>query len=457
MWNPKDLLWASGALNNPNDDDDDQEYTDELMLSMKQKGWLDSEDEPVTLTHELGHPMITDGNHRAVAAEAAGIESIPVHEVDAGDEDSNMERTASNWTTCSAGHTHWGPNGAAGMLFRHTDEVGTKRFLLQERGDVHHAGTWSIPGGAIDQGETPHQAAARESSEEIGPTPPHTVDRVVASDCGAGWRYHTVVADVPEMFEPGSGGWESASTRWVTADEAKALPLHPGFRDFIERERIAAKDDEFEEYFNTPEHDYDPSWDYDVDPEPHPDVVAAVERARPKLEETARYVGMGKPSVHYIRGGQGVATYARGTAPHPVLMIDSHQHVDPEVDLEHGVHTSLFHEFGHGIEDWMEREPNEDVVEDYARDTWDNGHIAATDDFMALFDDYEPRHRESRVATMTATPSERGGYLVRGWHRSQRVARPGRRMTGCTSAPSGRRATGSTLPTTGRATRGSTR
>jgi 8-oxo-dGTP pyrophosphatase MutT (NUDIX family) len=40
----------------------------------------------------------------------------------------------------------------------------TARLLLIEK----HDGTWSLPAGVIDRGETPEQAAAREVKEETG-------------------------------------------------------------------------------------------------------------------------------------------------------------------------------------------------------------------------------------------------------------------------------------------------
>jgi len=145
-----------------------------------------------------------------------------------------------------------------------------------------------------------------------------------------------------------------------------------------------------EHAFNTPDHDYDPAWDYRVIARPHPRVMHHVGIVVPKLVETAREIGMGRPTVHYVRGlGRGaVAKYAHGTAPHPVLLIDPHHYRKLDDGHMHwAVHTSLFHEFGHAIEDWMGHgdKPDEEGVEDYARDTFDRGHLSATHDFMKRF------------------------------------------------------------------------
>lgn len=125
---------------------------------------------------------------------------------------------------CTAGHIHYGPHGAAGLLLVHAGRV-----LLQRRSQhVHHPGTWSIPGGALESGETPEAAALREAREEAGALPPmlRIVDDL-AHNCG-GWRYTTVVAASEAAWQP-SGGWETAAWSWQPLADVERLPLHPGF------------------------------------------------------------------------------------------------------------------------------------------------------------------------------------------------------------------------------------
>jgi mutator protein MutT len=43
-----------------------------------------------------------------------------------------------------------------------------RRLLLVRRGRPPHAGSWSLPGGRIEAGETPRQAVVREVAEETG-------------------------------------------------------------------------------------------------------------------------------------------------------------------------------------------------------------------------------------------------------------------------------------------------
>ncbi len=50
------------------------------------------------------------------------------------------------------------------------DEVGTPNFLITRRASrlSSHAAQWALPGGRLDEGETPEDAARRELREELG-------------------------------------------------------------------------------------------------------------------------------------------------------------------------------------------------------------------------------------------------------------------------------------------------
>ena len=61
---------------------------------------------------------------------------------------------------------------AAGAVTSAGDPGGKACFLITRRASKmnSHAGQWALPGGRIDEGETPESAALRELSEEIGLT-----------------------------------------------------------------------------------------------------------------------------------------------------------------------------------------------------------------------------------------------------------------------------------------------
>jgi 8-oxo-dGTP pyrophosphatase MutT (NUDIX family) len=117
----------------------------------------------------------------------------------------------------------WGRHGAAGLLLVHED-----RYLLALRSSyVHVPDVWSLPGGAIERGESPEQAAVRECREELGDVPAYRLVRTHVVDHG-GWSYTTVVATTPHRWEPPRLSWETAGYGWFSTHEVSQLPLHPG-------------------------------------------------------------------------------------------------------------------------------------------------------------------------------------------------------------------------------------
>ena len=72
------------------------------------------------------------------------------------------------WVILADGSRRWGLYGASGLLLYSVDESGTGHVLLQHRAPwTHQGGTWGLPGGARNSGESSVSAAIREFVEEV--------------------------------------------------------------------------------------------------------------------------------------------------------------------------------------------------------------------------------------------------------------------------------------------------
>ncbi|GAA2245468.1 hypothetical protein GCM10010401_18590 [Rarobacter faecitabidus] len=140
-------------------------------------------------------------------------------------------RPGDGWVACSCGREHWGLLGAAGLLVFRDDDAGP-RVLLQHRALwSHHGGTWGIPGGAIDVGESPLTGALREAGEEAGICP-SDIEPIASLKLDHGtWSYTTIVARLvgDGLDSPIARDSESIELRWAGLDEVPGLPLLPAF------------------------------------------------------------------------------------------------------------------------------------------------------------------------------------------------------------------------------------
>jgi 8-oxo-dGTP pyrophosphatase MutT (NUDIX family) len=132
---------------------------------------------------------------------------------------------------CSDGHVRWGVFGAAGVVFVLFDDAGSPSVMLQQRSAMaHEGGTWSCAGGAIDEGETPFEAALREASEEVGDIPDdHRLLGEYVFAPADDWTYTTVVLEVHQSFGA-SMNFETDAVAWVPLDQVMSRPLHAGFK-----------------------------------------------------------------------------------------------------------------------------------------------------------------------------------------------------------------------------------
>jgi 8-oxo-dGTP diphosphatase len=110
------------------------------------------------------------------------------------------------------------------------------RLLLVERGRGSAVGTWSIPGGRVERGETLAAAVEREVAEETG----------LSVRCGAfvGWverisgDYHYVIMDFMATLVGSAAhavaGDDAAALAWVPLEDVAAYPgLVPGLAAFL--------------------------------------------------------------------------------------------------------------------------------------------------------------------------------------------------------------------------------
>ena len=111
---------------------------------------------------------------------------------------------------------------------------GTK-VLLVRRGNEPLKGEWSLPGGALEVGETLQQGVVREVLEETGltVTPAGVVeilDRIVRDEESERIRYHYVLIDFVCRVIGGSPlvGSDADEVRWVdraALDEYQVAPV----------------------------------------------------------------------------------------------------------------------------------------------------------------------------------------------------------------------------------------
>ncbi|MBL8775555.1 MAG: NUDIX domain-containing protein [Acidimicrobiales bacterium] len=117
--------------------------------------------------------------------------------------------------------------------------VDDERLLLVRRGHGPAAGTWSVPGGRIEAGETVQEAVVRELLEETG----------IEGVCGEliGWAEriddgrHAVILDFAvtllEAAEPIAGD-DATEARWVPLWDVAEMNLAPGLAEFLHDHEI---------------------------------------------------------------------------------------------------------------------------------------------------------------------------------------------------------------------------
>jgi 8-oxo-dGTP diphosphatase len=115
------------------------------------------------------------------------------------------------------------------------------QVLLVKRGRAPAKGIWSIPGGAVEVGESLEEALKRELEEEtglqveVGPLV-EVVERILPDDKGL-VEYHYVILDYlcfADLKEPRAGS-DAAEARWVPFEELSTAGLTPDTEAVVRR------------------------------------------------------------------------------------------------------------------------------------------------------------------------------------------------------------------------------
>lgn len=119
----------------------------------------------------------------------------------------------------AAGAVVFDPERGILLLWRH-------RFITDSWG-------WEIPGGGVDEGETPEQGAAREVLEESGwrPGALRPLATYHPSNGLNDQTFHVFVADGAEYVSPPTDASESERIEWLPLAEVKTALRTGGVRD----------------------------------------------------------------------------------------------------------------------------------------------------------------------------------------------------------------------------------
>jgi 8-oxo-dGTP diphosphatase len=117
------------------------------------------------------------------------------------------------------------------------------KVLLVKRGRAPAKGIWSIPGGAVEVGESLEEALKRELMEEtglqvrVGPLV-EVVERVLPDDQGK-VEYHYVILDYLCFADPEEprAGSDAAAARWVAFVDLSSAGLTPDTEAVVRRAR----------------------------------------------------------------------------------------------------------------------------------------------------------------------------------------------------------------------------
>jgi 8-oxo-dGTP pyrophosphatase MutT (NUDIX family) len=142
------------------------------------------------------------------------------------------------------GSRYWGSK-AAGIFF--TD--GVKVLLLKRSKKGDNEGTWGLPGGKVEEGETLIDAARREAKEECGHVEGSRFDDLNEKDGMHNWT--TFFFKIKKPFECKLSD-EHTDYKWVDINAMSDYNLHPKLKNNLDRHLnvLSRKNLKFKEWLN---------------------------------------------------------------------------------------------------------------------------------------------------------------------------------------------------------------
>ena len=125
------------------------------------------------------------------------------------------------------GKKYWGKS-AAGIFF--TD--GAKVLLLKRSDKGDAGGTWGLPGGKTEEGETAIGTAIRECQEECGKVEGHRFEKSEEKDHRHLWT--TFFYKVSKPFDCRISD-EHTDWKWISFDDLSEYKLHPKLDENMDR------------------------------------------------------------------------------------------------------------------------------------------------------------------------------------------------------------------------------
>ncbi len=124
---------------------------------------------------------------------------------------------------------------SAGLLLWRKTPAGVEVLLVHPSGAYNRKAPFGIPKGELDEGETPEQAAYRETLEETGVDAPGPyVDLASIDYKKSRKRVHAFAAELPAGANPRCASWEIDRAEMLPIERAAEV-IHPDQRVFLER------------------------------------------------------------------------------------------------------------------------------------------------------------------------------------------------------------------------------